>query len=96
MTSALGRSYQLCENQHLIMARYKNWGLIEKKSVAPQRKHTGRTNSGTALALARGSAAAREGTPWGCPGRRERGLPRSWQNRPSVGQGTDRQEIKVH
>lgn len=96
MTSALGRSYQFCEIQHLLMARYKNWGLTEKKSVAALRKHAGRTNSGAALALADGSAAAQEGTRWGCPGRREKGLLRTWQNGALVRQGTDSQEIKHH
>ena len=96
MTSALGRSYQFCENQHLLMAKYKNWGLIEKDSVAALRKHIGWTNSNMALALTDGSAAAREGTPWGCPGRRERGLLRTWQNGASIRQGIDRQEIQLH
>lgn len=90
MNSAIGRSYQFCENQDLLMAKYKNWGLIEKKSGAALRKHAGQTSRGTALALADGSAAAREGTRWGCPGRRER------QNRSWVRQGTDHQEIKLH
>lgn len=52
------------------MARYKNWGLIEKKSVAALQKHIGWTNSGAALAPADGSAAAQEGT------RGTMGLPR--------------------
>lgn len=65
MISTLGRSYQFCENRHLLMTKYKKWGLIERKSAAALSKHTRRTNSGTALALADGSS-----------GRHPVGLPR--------------------
>lgn len=91
MISTLGRSYQFCENQHLLMAKHKKWGLTENKSVAALSKHARQTNSG--MALAYGSAAAQESTRWGCPGRRERGLLRTQQNGDSVRQGTDHQEI---